>query len=334
MGILRDLRWLSTASTSITCYHRTHKINSIRGIVVGGAVFGKGAMYGAGFYMTRDIKSQMNDRMARVYGPYIVKCQVDISNYLNFDRYEFPVAPIEQQLQKHDIDLNRRSILTQPFMGPPQNETFTSDYVLNVLSRDLYSEIHSNFAGVIYTGRKDGKCCVAYDFSTVTPINYTLDGTTWKAFKFKTVKENTDLHSISPTLLLLTLRKALAQRNAEMLHRIASATTPKTFLNRLGFKWKNLEKLLTFIRMLGPLHEPINSILQQAVIRCIVEQLVYLKSKGLDYRLLDDLQYHFYNLRTLLTISKEDMQNLFKQEAMRQRLPKNMRADLNSVLKD
>lgn len=165
-------------------YHRTNEAGMqalIKGqpFRIGGGV---GAMYGPGVYATYDLKSQLNDRMSRLYGNYVVKSKVNLEKFLIFDRdvarRVYPNSPtIEEQLVR--VFRERRPLKqfissTEDF-DPIFNHDFdfdsyfTSD-IAHAFVRKSVSWLVRNTRGIVFTGRHDGRVVVAYDHRAMLPI--------------------------------------------------------------------------------------------------------------------------------------------------------------------
>ncbi len=83
------------------CYHRTERSDLVNILKTSGfKVSGEnGTMYGAGWYMTYEERSQRNDHMASTFGPYIIKSRVSLNGFVIFDE------EIAKEVYGKDYDL-------------------------------------------------------------------------------------------------------------------------------------------------------------------------------------------------------------------------------------
>lgn len=67
-------------------FHRTKHEDAIAGIAFDGINVSKRSVYGPGFYMTRTFAGQNLDKMRDRYGKHIIRCEVDVTGFVCFDR--------------------------------------------------------------------------------------------------------------------------------------------------------------------------------------------------------------------------------------------------------
>jgi len=100
------------SSSQAVCYHRTQTKNLISIIKDVGFAPGKGggAMYGAGFYFTYDLESQMNPHMEG-FGPYIIKAKVPLKGFLIFDK------EVAEKVYGNSWDIpDQLNLITKPYI--------------------------------------------------------------------------------------------------------------------------------------------------------------------------------------------------------------------------
>ena len=66
-------------------YHRTHNIKGTKEIGTTGFKVGKGNTYGTGIYLTYQFEDQQDERMKKTYGPFIIRCKVNLDGFLILD---------------------------------------------------------------------------------------------------------------------------------------------------------------------------------------------------------------------------------------------------------
>lgn len=157
-------------------YHRTTQEGMIA--LSHGRPFriGPGDAYGAGIYATYDLNSQLNDRMVRLYGPYIVKTRVNLDNFLIFDenvaRRVYPrTHTLEDQL-RYVFGVNKPDPIEYltGISGYTPNDRYTSD-IARTFVGSAFSWVKQKTRGIVFTGRQDGKVVLAYDYRSMLPIS-------------------------------------------------------------------------------------------------------------------------------------------------------------------
>lgn len=165
-------------------YHRTKNLTSIQAITDAGFKRGAGATYGPGVYMTYDLMSQMNDRMVRLYGPYIVRCKVNLDNFLILDHkvaeavYGYRGVGLLTQFRQnrwtyHPGRYQAKSAMD--FLGNYEDELSQRREGWNDRTADIAAILIRylrGFAGVVFTGEQDGRVIVAYNPSNALPFAY------------------------------------------------------------------------------------------------------------------------------------------------------------------
>ena len=205
------------SGNKIIGYHRTKKVASIKNMAYSYFEPGAGQMYGPGFYATRDLESQSTPYMKR-YGEYIVRVEFEISNYLDMEGdwkkqlEDNKLLDLEMPL-KSKMYKNLRDLLNpidKSFDDPQLQKKYENNrhaiesgytsviaqYVLKGIGFDTLSKY---FKGIMYTGRADGKCVVAWDINTCTILDY-ADNDHWIHFPdkmiWKSVKQGSDFLSM------------------------------------------------------------------------------------------------------------------------------------------
>ena len=142
----------------------------------------KSASYGKGLYATYSIKSQLNPSMASIYGKYIIRGKVDLSNFFIFDEDIFKmVRPRESYLDQY------KKYGIQP--GRPVQSYYNNR--VDVDGRPITSGLASKYwqhiqtkgaSGILFNGSTDGNVVVIYDRHAFLPSGYSNDdGKTWKS---------------------------------------------------------------------------------------------------------------------------------------------------------
>jgi hypothetical protein len=143
-----------------------------------------GSMYGAGLYTTYSLESQMNDIMIDTYGENLIKFSVNLKNFLICDYKEFQKTPQYQRLNKPKEkdengnlifiieQLKEKNIIVKELYS--KNVNYSSDVILHLLNR-FFTEIKTLFNGIMYTGNRDGKCCLVFSnsiYDAAIPLGY------------------------------------------------------------------------------------------------------------------------------------------------------------------
>lgn len=136
-----------------------------------------------GFYSTFNMNSQLNvnskqgNNMKKTYGDYIMKCAVKgLHNFFffDFDQYKKinPNAKKETFIKEQINKFNLNKVF--PHGHFPRNHADFSQALED-------KKILGNVKGVIYNGRYDGDCLLAYDYTSILPIAISNDeGKTWQ----------------------------------------------------------------------------------------------------------------------------------------------------------
>jgi len=166
----------------VVAYHRTKVEDIIDKVYDTGWIPGSGRMYGAGFYGTFTLQSQLRDGMIG-YGPVIGKFRIDINNFVIFEwdvfqktkMREYPKANednfIELQLRKYGI------IKTQEDIGELYNTIGYVENSSNIAYRFFNLETKNTklVDGIIFHGANDGDVIVCFDLSLIHPLGYSID---------------------------------------------------------------------------------------------------------------------------------------------------------------
>lgn len=161
-------------SSAAIVYHRTrenpenHDIHE-KGIDI---TQNSKAMYGQGLYTTYSLESQNNDRMRELYGNYILKGKVNLSNMLILDKTVFdrvhPRENFEDYLKKEGLNFEEIHRL--------KTSKFTSRIAFKVWRR-----FYDKKDGIVFTGQQDGNVVVVWNPKTFLSMSYSEDdGKTWK----------------------------------------------------------------------------------------------------------------------------------------------------------
>jgi hypothetical protein len=169
-----------------TVFHRTSISDLVNKIFDSGFKPGSGDMYGKGFYSTYSFSSQGRESMKETYGPIVVKFAVPISTFFIFDYDEFKKSPNFNKLKKP----SKENFLIEQFKffkmdySKFSQEEADLNYHSSATALWCYNNI-KNFTklceGIIYTGKRDGQCLLAYNTKLIMPLSYTLDeGRNWE----------------------------------------------------------------------------------------------------------------------------------------------------------
>jgi len=136
-----------------------------------------------GFYSTFNMNSQLNtnkkqgNNMKKTYGDYIMKCAVKgLHNFFffDFDQYKKinPNAKKETFIKEQINKFNLNKVFPDGHF--PRNHADFSEALES-------NGVLGNVKGVIYNGKYDGDCLLAYDYTSILPIAITKDeGKTWQ----------------------------------------------------------------------------------------------------------------------------------------------------------
>lgn len=218
MSLASRMQELAASGGSMVCYHRTRSTKTAREIIMAGINVGYGGWYGDGFYMTQDVKSQLSPRMVSLYGRYIVQCKVDTRNYLNCDK---GTDSINAQLKA--VGLNPKKWLDN--FGQldgldlsPGEYTKYSSYSALCCVETYEGRLRKKFSGIIYTGKRDGKCCMGWDVSTIKPFGIAYVPTSKSPVRFTKIDNDapTGFADMVPAMLRGVTKAAAKNRNPEL----------------------------------------------------------------------------------------------------------------------
>ena len=191
-------------------YHRTHNVKVTKTIGETGFKAGGGAMYGKGIYLTYDFDDQQDERMKKLYGPFIVRAKVKLNGMLIFDpevaQRVYGINSITEDGQSFDVlkllmpqfkRFGLKNAITwleewkqkdQPDGNPMVRalDSFTSK-----LAYPFYKKAGKQTKGLVFTGENDGRVIVAYDETSVVPyswarvidLNRTVEKVKWNKFE-------------------------------------------------------------------------------------------------------------------------------------------------------
>jgi hypothetical protein len=168
-------------SNIATVYHRTRVEDIANKIYDTGFTPGGGDAYGRGFYSTYELESQEGLKMQH-YGNVVLKCAVNLSDFFFFDWSEFIKTPlfkyklvksteetfIQDQIQYYKINLDSKY--------DARSVNYTSQIASFIHDE---SDLDKKVAGIVFTGRTDGKVLVCYDVKRIQPLAYKKDGEDW-----------------------------------------------------------------------------------------------------------------------------------------------------------
>jgi hypothetical protein len=160
-----DISWAN--KHTIYAYHRTRSEYNVANIAYDKYNTSSG-MYGAGMYSTYSLSSQFGNRMLTLYGQVVLQSKIDLRRYLIFDRpirKHVGLPAWRDQLRQHKLKSDYLK----------HDGDFSSEIAMDIMGVQHGSQnnlIRKTFAGLVFTGSKDGHVIVTFDLSTVTPMAY------------------------------------------------------------------------------------------------------------------------------------------------------------------
>jgi hypothetical protein len=139
---------------------------------------GSGYMYGKGLYAVHKLEGTQTQSGG--YGPHILKLKVKLDDYIIFDRdvatrvYGKPLLPQEQALRAGLDDTVVERLGEARF-----NRLFDPKDFSSGTAEKASSFLAGKCKGIVYTGKRDGRCVLVYDPTTVVPM-------AWKPIRAKT----------------------------------------------------------------------------------------------------------------------------------------------------
>ena len=135
------------------------------------------AMYGQGLYATYSLNSQLKSGMS-MYGPYIVRGKIDLSNFFIFDEKVFKLARprdrYQDQFKKYQIN----------YTAPHEEDDEVNPYTSDMAQKHWEKLKNQGVAGLIFNGRNDGNVVVIYDRHAFIPDSFSdNNGESWKHIK-------------------------------------------------------------------------------------------------------------------------------------------------------
>jgi hypothetical protein len=155
-------------------------------------------IYGVGVYFVRQIDRDKK-YPRKQYGPYFISVELDLLEYAILDddlsnQIFGETVSVKVQAERLGLKINARAPWGADYnlsklRLPNPNRKYTSTDIgsLHSVFRDI------GFKGVAYTGKRDGKCIVAYDTSTFKVTGYALEDSGDLEFKsINDVSKNQD----------------------------------------------------------------------------------------------------------------------------------------------
>jgi len=175
-------------SSAAIVYHRTRENPENYNIHEKGIDISKNenSMYGKGLYTTYTLESQDNDRMRELYGNYILKGKINLSNMLILDKSVFNSVHPREDFNDYLI----REGINENIINDIKSNEFTSNAAHRVWRR-----FYTKKDGIVFTGQSDGKVVVVWNPKIFLAISYSEDdGKTWKKLNtnIKNVKSAED----------------------------------------------------------------------------------------------------------------------------------------------
>jgi hypothetical protein len=240
-------------------YHRTRTNPENSDIVKFGinTTLNTSAMYGTGFYTTYNIEDQNRDRMKAIYGKYIVKGKINLSNFVILDRPIFDMLNMNTTFEKYLENIY--SLLPSYVYQVENKHKFENDSDdpddrpyrrTSQIARDFWKQFKKNgYRGIIFTGALDGHVAVIWDRQSFIPSSYsTDDGSSW-------VKLKSDIRYIYRPIDELT--EYDPQKHNEKTNNQLTSKLPKSIRGVLG----NVKESLRYIKTHSDLSGKIKNIL-------------------------------------------------------------------------
>lgn len=174
----------SITAGSIIVYHRTRDYLYEK-ILNNGFLTGSNGHYGPGVYTTYDLEAQLDNRMKVLYGSVIIESTINsLNGFLILD------SDIAKTVYgtNYSIEKQLRIILGGIWDNYKNDSEFIEIIKQNVkFSSEIFLDIYKNYPnllkkliGVVYTGKSDGRCLVAFNPKVLKPIRLSNDdGNTW-----------------------------------------------------------------------------------------------------------------------------------------------------------
>lgn len=157
-------------------YHRTHTNENIASILRDGFHAGPRALYGKGIYATYELTSQFTNYMVEQYGEFVIRSRVNLDGFLILDR---KVATQVYGKAGAGLVAQAKRFKTGQYID--ENKIREMEYQIEEegqpSSQIAYDIVHQKqilgMRGIVYFGRRDGKCVVSYETDTVLPLAWT-----------------------------------------------------------------------------------------------------------------------------------------------------------------
>jgi hypothetical protein len=175
-----DLLVEEVFSSLSVAYHRTRNLKNANAIGESGFKAGGGAMYGKGIYLTYNFDDQQDDYMKEHYGPFIIRCKINLTDFMIFDpdvaaRVYGPKASFDEQLKHFGIPHEAMQSVFY-FQSGSQYTSARAKQFANWLfsggTKTVRDDVRFKrpIKGLVFTGENDGRVIVAYDPSPVIPF--------------------------------------------------------------------------------------------------------------------------------------------------------------------
>jgi hypothetical protein len=149
---------------------------------------GAGDMYGKGLYTVHKLEGSKTESGS--YGPHILKLKVKLDDYIIFDRdvatrvYGRPLLPQEQALRAGLDDATVERLGEADF-----NQLFDPEEFSSTTTERASKFLASRCKGIVYTGRRDGRCVLVYDPSTAVPMAWkSIGAKSWNPVEKSSLK--------------------------------------------------------------------------------------------------------------------------------------------------
>jgi hypothetical protein len=186
-------------------FHRTRQESAAASIIIDSAKPGRTGLYGPGFYMTRTYANQARRRMIGSYGKHLVRCRVDVSRFICFDRAAAKrvwgahhtlaeqlaaFGPWGKDEQKkiedwskalsafwedrkskdavYETGMRVRPGAKKTKYNSPTRAIEHSADIARLACDGLH--LFKKVPGIMYTGSNDGACVLAYKTARVSPV--------------------------------------------------------------------------------------------------------------------------------------------------------------------
>jgi hypothetical protein len=181
-------------------YHRTRNLKKTNAIGESGFKAGSGKMYGKGIYLTYSFDDQQDDYMMEHYGPFIIRCKINLTDFLIFDadvaiKVYGANASLDAQLASFGISSEMMKGVFYP--SGSEYTSYKAKPFAHWFSRNA-NKLKRRLKGLVFTGENDGRVIVAYDPTSVIPFAWA------RVINQAKTRETVRWHKITPSIPAVT----------------------------------------------------------------------------------------------------------------------------------